>query len=73
MYIKLPMDYDLSGPKCNVFDAGKSITWASERGLGPLPLALENGTARIKKHVQGRIKHRSINSYNHAGCNLPVS
>jgi hypothetical protein len=48
MYIKLPIDYDLSGLVGNVFDVGKSITWASERGLGPLPLALENGSARIK-------------------------
>jgi hypothetical protein len=27
--------YDLYGPVRNVFDAGRYIMWASERGLGP--------------------------------------
>ncbi len=27
--------YDLNGPVCNAFDAGKYITRASGRGLGP--------------------------------------
>jgi hypothetical protein len=37
MYIKLPMDLRLIRPvrTGNAFDAGKSSTWASGRGLGP--------------------------------------
>ncbi len=31
----LCMTYDLYGPVRNVFDAGRYITWASGRGLGP--------------------------------------
>ncbi len=35
MYTKLSMDLWLIGPVCNAFDAGKSITWTSGRGLCP--------------------------------------
>ncbi len=31
----------LYGPVRNVFDAGKSMTWASGRRLGPLALVME--------------------------------
>jgi hypothetical protein len=33
MYIKLPMDLILIRAVCNAFDAGRSITWESRRGL----------------------------------------
>ncbi len=35
LYIKLPMHLWFIRPLCNVFDAGKSITWASGKGWGP--------------------------------------
>ncbi len=50
--------YDLYGPVRNVFDAGRYITWASGRGLGP-GNGVSFGAQKTRVKVQ-KLKYYSL-------------
>jgi hypothetical protein len=61
--------YDLYSPVCNVFDAGRYITWASGRGLGPGngeffgPCEMTSGQVPFGAQKKFEINHRCMGGF----------